>query len=163
VFAMIALVFRTFGFDTGALFSVYFFVNILSGQEYLSKSLLRYDWLLYIVAAVCLLDKGRHASSACFLALSAMMRIFPALLFYGAAVAIFRKAKATRTVDKKSIHFIVAAGATSLILFLLPAVSFGSILQPWQDFYSKASLHDSGVYVNHLGLRGIVLFEPSHL
>src|SRR5207342_356833 len=83
VLLMIAFVFGTFGFDVGALFSVYFFVNILSGHEYLSGSLLRYDWLLYIVVGVCLLDKGRYASSAFFLALSAMMRIFPVILFYG--------------------------------------------------------------------------------
>ena len=30
-------------------------------------------------------------------------------------------------------------------------------------FSAKTELHDSGVYVNHLGLRAIVLFEPSHL
>jgi hypothetical protein len=161
--AMIALVFRTFGFEMGALFSVYFFVSMLSGQEYLSGSFLRYDWLLYIVAAVCLLDKGRYASSAFFLTLSAMMRIFPALLFYGIAVAILRKAKTTRSVDRTSVRFILATGVTALGLFLLPALSLGSVLQPWKDFYAKADLHDNGVYVNHLGLRSIALFESSHL
>jgi hypothetical protein len=163
VLAMVVLVFRSFGFEMGALFSVYFFVNILSGHEYLSGSLLRYDWLLYIVAAVCLLDKGRYASSAFFLTLSAMLRIFPALLFYGVAVTIVQRVKAARTVDKLSARFVVAAAVTALVLFLLPAVSLGSVLQPWKDFYAKTSLHDSGVYVNHLGLRAMVLFEPSHL
>jgi hypothetical protein len=163
VLAMIALVFRTFGFDVGALFSVYFFVNILSGHEYISGSLLRYDWLLYIVVAVCLLDNGRYASAAFFLTLSAMLRIFPVVLFYGVAVTIFQKVKTTRTLDKSSKQFIFAAGVAALLLFLLPAVSLGSVLRPWQDFYAKTRLHDSGVYVNHLGLRGIVLFEPSHL
>ena len=163
VIAMVAIVFSAFGFEMGALFSVYFFVNILSGHEYISGSLLRYDWLLYIVAAVCLLHKGRYASSAFFLTLSAMMRIFPAVLFYGVAVTIFRKVRTTGTLDKQSMRFIATAGVTALVLFLLPAVSFGSVVQPWKDFFSKTSLHDSGVYVNHIGLRGVVLFEPSHL
>jgi hypothetical protein len=163
VFVMMVFVFRTFGFEAGALFSIYFFVNILSGHEYLSGSLLRYDWLLYIVAAVCLLDAGRQASAAFFLTLSAMLRIFPAVLFYGVAVRICQQLKTTGRFDKKSVQFILSAGATALALFVVPAVSVGSVLQPWKDFYAKTSLHDSGVYVNHLGLRGIVLFESSHL
>jgi hypothetical protein len=160
---MIALVFRTFGFEMGALFSVYFFVNILNDHDSISGSLLRYDWLLYIVAAVCLLESGRYAWSAFFLTLAAMLRVFPAVLFYGIAVAISRQVKATRALDEKSIRFILTAGVTALALFLLPSVSLGSILRPWKDFAAKAELHDSGVYVNHLGLRAIVLFEPSHL
>jgi hypothetical protein len=163
VVTMIVLVFRTFGFDMGGLFSIYFFVNILNDQGYISGSLLRYDWLFYIVVAVCLLEKGRYASSSFFLTLSAMMKVFPAVLFYGIGVTIFQKVKTTRTVDKKYIRFILTAGVTGLVLFLLPAVYLGSVLQPWKDFSAKTSLHDSGVYVNHLGLRGIVLFEPSHL
>jgi len=160
---MIELVFRTFGFDMGALFSIYFFVNILNDHDYISGSLLRYDWLFYIVVAVCLLEKGRYASSSFFLTLSAMIKVFPAVLFYGIGVAMFRKVNATRTVDKKYIRFIITAGVTGLVLFLLPAVQLGSVVQPWKDFAEKTTLHDSGVYVNHLGLRGIVLFEPSHL
>jgi hypothetical protein len=163
VAAMIALVFRTFGFEMGALFSTYFFVNILNDHEYISGSLLRYDWLLYVVAAVCLLERGRHASSAFFLTLAAMLRVFPAVLFYGVAVTMVQRSRATRTLDKQSVRFIATAAVTGLVLFLLPAVSLGSVVQPWKDFYAKTELHDSGVYVNHIGLRGIVLFEPSHL
>jgi hypothetical protein len=163
VIAMIVLVFRTFGFDMGALFSIYFFVNILNDHSSISGSLLRYDWLSYIVIAVCLLEKGRYTSSSFFLTLSAMMKVFPAVLFYGIGVTIFQKAKTTRNVDKKYLRFIFTAGVTALMLFLLPAVYFGSVLQPWKDFSTKMALHNSGVYVNHLGLRGIVLFEPSHL
>jgi hypothetical protein len=84
-------------------------------------------------------------------------------LFYGIGVTIFQKVKTTRTVDKKYIRFILTAGVTGLVLFLLPAVYFGSVLQTWKGFSTNMALHDSGVYVNHLGLRGIVLFEPSHL
>ena len=163
VLTMIALVFRTFGFEMGSLFSVYFFVSILSGHEYLSGSLLRYDWLLYIVAAVCLLDRRRYAAAAFFLTLSAMLRIFPAVLFFGVVVSIVQKVRAARSLDKSSLRFIVSAGATALALLVLPAASLGSVVQPWKDFYAKTALHDSGVYVNHLGLRGMVLFEPSHL
>jgi len=160
---MSGLVFRTFGFEMGALFSVYFCVNVLNPYDFISGCFLRYDWLFYIVVAVCLLERGRYASSAFFLALSAMIRIFPVVLFYGMAVIIFKNVKATRAVDKKHVRFILAAGVTGVALFLLPAVSLGSVLQPWKDFSEKIAFHDRGVYVNHLGLRGIALFEPSHL
>ena len=163
VLLMIALVFRSFGFELGALFSVYFFASILSGHEFLSGSLLRYDWLLYIVVAVCLLDSGRYAWAAFFLTLSAMLRIFPVVLFYGVAVTMFQKLRATRKIDKQTARFTVSAGATALLLFLLPATSLGSVTQPWEDFYGKISLHGSGVYVNHLGFAGVALFEPSQL
>jgi hypothetical protein len=92
-----------------------------------------------------------------------MLRVFPVLLFYGIGVAIFHKVKTTGTFDKKSRRFILTAGVTALALFFLPSISLGSVLRPWKDFFAKTELHDSGVYVNHLGLRGIVLFEPSHL
>jgi hypothetical protein len=164
VVAMSALVFRTFGFEMGALFSVYFCVNVLNPYDFISGSFLRYDWVFYLVVAVCLLERGRYASSAFFLTLAAMIRIFPLVLFYGMAVIIIKHARATRTVDKKHKRFIFAAGATAAALVLLPAVSLGSITrQPWTEFSEKISLHDKGVYVNHLGLRGIALFEPSHL
>jgi hypothetical protein len=163
VAAMVLVVFFTFGFEMGALFSVYFFVNILNDHSYISGGLLRYDWLFCIVAAVCLLEKKRHASAAFFLTVAAMMKVFPAVLFYGIGVAMVRKAKTARTVDRESRRFMLAAGVTSLALFLLPAVYFGSALQPWQDFSAKTALHDRGVYVNHLGLRGMALFERSQL
>jgi hypothetical protein len=163
VAAMIALVFRTFGFDVGALFAACFFVNILNDHEYISGSLLRYDWLFCIVAAVCLLEKRRYASSSFLLALSAMIKVFPAVLFYGIAVAIFQKWRSTRALGENFKRFILTAGVTGVVLFLLPAVYLGSVLQPWREFSAKTALHDSGVYVNHLGLRGIVIFEPSHL
>lgn len=163
VLAMLAIVFRTFGFEMGALFSIYFFVNILNDHGYISGGLLRYDWLLFIVAAICLLEKKRHASSAFFLTLSAMIRIFPLALFYGMGVLIFKKFRKTGAFDRASGRYIISAAVTALVLFLLPAVTLGSVLQPWKDFSSKTALHDSGVYVNHLGLRGMVLFEPSHL
>jgi hypothetical protein len=125
--------------------------------------LLRYDWLLYIVAAVCLLEKGHHASAAFFLTLAAMLRVFPALLFLGVAVVIFQKVVTARSVDRKFIQFGLATVATASVLFLLPAVSLGSVRQPWKDFSAKTELHDRGVYVNHVGLRAMLLFEPSHL
>jgi hypothetical protein len=161
--AMIAIVFHTFGLAMGALFSVYFFVNILNDQGYISGGLLRYDWLFCVVTAVCLLEKGRRASAAIFLTTAAMLKVFPAVLFYGIGVTIVRQVTTRRTVDKTSIRFVVAAAATALLLFALPALYLGSVLQPWQQFAAKTALHDRGVYVNHLGLRGVLLFEPSHL
>jgi len=161
--AMGVLVFRTFGFEMGALFSIYFCVNVLNAYDFISGSLLRYDWLFYIVVAACLLEKRRHAGSAFFLVLSAMLRVFPAALLYGMAIAIVRRVKTTGAMDGTSKKVILTAGVTAVALFVLPAVSFGSVLQPWKEFAANTELHDRGVYVNHLGLRGMVLFEPSHL
>lgn len=163
VVAMGALVFRTFGFELGALFSVYFCLNVLNASEFLSGCFLRYDWLFYVVVAVCLLERKRYASAAFFLTLSAMIRIFPAALFYGLAVIMFKNVRATGVVDRKFKRFIAAAGVTGAVLFLLPATFTGSVLQPWKDFAEKLHVHESGVYVNHLGFREIALFEPSHL
>jgi len=163
VLAMGALVFRTFGFEMGALFSVYFCVNVLNPYDFISGCFLRYDWLFFIVVAVCLLERGRYASSAFFLALATTIRIFPAVLFYGMAVIAFKQVRATGLVDAKLKRFILTAGVTGAVLFFLPSVSLGSVVQPWKEFSEKIAFHDRGVYVNHLGLRGIALFEPSHL
>lgn len=163
VAAMIALVFRTFGLPMGALFSVYFFVNILNDHGYISGGFLRYDWLFCVVAAVCLLEQGRHATGAFFLTAAAMLKVFPAVLFYGVGVTIFQRVRTARALDRASKRFVVAAGATCMVLFLLPAAYLGSVVQPWEEFGAKTALHDRGVYVNHLGLRGVLLFEPSHL
>ncbi|MET0340695.1 MAG: hypothetical protein ABW252_06820 [Polyangiales bacterium] len=163
VVAMATLVFTVFGFEMGALFSIFFSVNILNDHGYISGGLLRYDWLFCIVAAVCLLQRRRHAASAVFLTAAAMLKIFPVVLLYGAGVAIARKVTSRRALDGASVRFMVAAGVTSVVLFLLPAISLGSVLEPWEQFSAKTSLHNDGVYVNHLGLRGMMVFEPSHL
>lgn len=163
VVAMGALVFRTFGFEMGALFSAYFCVNVLNPYDFISGCFLRYDWLFYAVTAVCLLERKRYAASGFFLALSAMIRVFPAVLFYGMAVIVFKNLKATRALDARFKRFILAAAVTGAALFVLPATYLGSVLEPWQEFREKIAFHDTGVYVNHLGFRGIALFEPSHL
>jgi hypothetical protein len=163
VIAMSVLVFRTFGFDMGALFSVYFCVNVLNPYDFISGCFLRYDWLFYIVVAVCLLERGRYAWSAFFLTLAAMIRIFPAVLFFGMAIVILKNVRATRSLDRKYLRFVLTAAVTGSALFMLPAVSLGSVAQPWREFSERLEVHDNGVYVNHLGLRGIALFEPSHL
>jgi hypothetical protein len=160
---MIALVFRTYGLQLGGLFAVYFFANALNDHDYISGGLLRYDWLLCIVAAVCLLEKRRYGASAFFLTLATMTRVFPVVLFYGLGVAALREYRVTRAVNAGCARFALSAGATALALFLLPAAALGSVFEPWQEFAAKSALHDDGVYVNHLGLRGMLLFEPSHL
>lgn len=163
VIGMGVLVFHTFGFEMGALFSVFFCANYLNPYDYLSGCFLRYDWLFYLVAAVCMLERGRYAASAAFLTLSAMIRVFPAVLFFGMAVIIFKNVRATRALDAKHKRFILTATVTGTALFLLPAATQGSVLEPWQEFSKRLAIHDDGVYVNHIGLRGIALFEPSHL
>ena len=163
VLAMGAFVYWTFGFDTGTLFSVYFCVNILNAYDYISGSLLRYDWLFCIIAGVCLQKKKRYALSGVFLALAAVLRVFPALLFYGIAVKIVQGLIATRTIRKEHLRFALAAATATLALIVLPSVSLGAVVEPWKDFISNTQLHNAGVYVNHLGFRAIALFEPSHL
>ena len=158
---MLGLVFHTFGFEMGAVFSFFFYANALNDPEYVSGGLLRFDWLFCIVLAVCLLKKERYASSSFFLTLSTMIRVFPAALFSGIAISFFQTVRAARAVDGKLKRFVATAAATGVLLFALPAVSFGS--PQWNDFRTKIELHDSGVYVNHVGLRGILLFEPNHL
>ena len=163
VIAMALLVFRTFGLAMGALFSVYFCVNALNAYDYVSGSLLRYDWLLCIVAAVCGQARGRYALSGCLLALAAMLRVFPAVLFVGLGIVVIQRWRATRSVERSHVRFMIAAAVTGLALLVLPAVSLGSVVGPWKDFATNTALHSEGVYVNHLGFSGIALFEPSHL
>ena len=163
IVGMSVLVLRTFGFEAWALFSVYFCVNVLNPYDFISGCFLRYDWLFYLVLAVCLLERRRYAWSAFFLTLSSMIRVFPVLLFLGIAVLILKHVRTTRAVDAKHVRFVATAAITGAALFVLPAASLGSVVQPWQEFAKRLQVHDDGVYVNHLGLRGIALFEPSHL
>jgi hypothetical protein len=160
---MSVLVFYGFGFDIGALFSIYFCINYLNPYDFVSGGYLRYDWLFCIVVSASLLQRGRYASSAFFLTLAAMIRVFPAVLFYGVVVLAVKSFKATGKVDAKHVRFLVATAATATALFFLPATYLGSAVQPWKAFSENIGLHDDGIYVNHIGLRGIAIFEPSHL
>lgn len=84
----VVLLFWAFGWRVGAIASVFWGCNFPANFYWTGGAFLRQDWFFFITAAVCLARKRRFTWAGAALMWSALLRVFPVLLFGGAALII---------------------------------------------------------------------------
>jgi hypothetical protein len=72
-----AFVYRAFGLTASGLALLFVGVNYAHRYEFISGSLLRWDWLAYLLIGVSLVKIRRYRSAGFFLAYSSLLRVFP--------------------------------------------------------------------------------------
>ncbi len=119
-FALVVIMFVVLAYAFNAetmLFGLLFFLCTFSGRwPILGQSILRFDWLVALVLAVCMLKKGRHALSGVFLCYSALNRIFPAIFFWSYAVVVCVHFFKKRRPANEHIRFTVGAFIMLIVL-----------------------------------------------
>jgi hypothetical protein len=114
---------------------------------------LRQDWLLLVVAAVCLARRGFPAAAGVAIASAAALRLFPALLLVLPLVVIVRRRWRSGRVgrfDRRFVAGVVAGGAAWLAV---STAAFGA--ESWLAFRDHITLHRLTPLANHVGLRSI--------
>lgn len=162
-FVLVAVAFiviaRSFGIEA-TLFALLFFVTTFSGRwPILGHSILRFDWLVTLISAVCALKSRKNFWAGGLLMYSSLMRIFPAIFFFPYFFKIIVDFWRTKKIAKQHKQFL--AGAL-LVLFLL----FGASLLRFDSsvfLQSKENLllHNSPVsYSSHrVGLGDALFFR----
>jgi hypothetical protein len=114
---------------------------------------LRQDWLVLVVAAVCLARRGFPAAAGVAIASAAMLRLFPAVLVALPLVLIARRTwrdGRLRRFDRRFLVGVVGAGGVWL---LVSTVAFGA--DAWLAFRDHITLHRLTPLANHVGLRSV--------
>jgi hypothetical protein len=81
------MIWWAFGWRTLTVALIAFSTNFPSRWYWTGGSLLRWDWLFWMVAAVCLLKKERFFYAGMCLAYSTLLRIFPGFMFVAPLIA----------------------------------------------------------------------------
>ncbi len=91
IFGMIAMSLWAFGWRTTCVALAVFATNFPSRFYWTGGSLLRWDWLFYLVGGICLVKKERPLLGGFFLGYSTLLRIFPLFVFSGPLLLLARQ------------------------------------------------------------------------
>jgi hypothetical protein len=93
-FFIVGIIFMSwwaFGWRTMCVALAVFATNFPSRFYWTGGSLLRWDWLFYLVGGVCLVKKERPLLGGFFLGYSTLLRIFPLFIFSGPILVLIRQ------------------------------------------------------------------------
>jgi hypothetical protein len=163
-----AAIWRCFGYRSMAVVMVVFGANdfIMYGTNW-GGATLRHDWLMLIGLGACTLKRQRWALGGFLLALSTMIRAFPAVTLVGAALPslwwVVDRRRATRRWPRlRELHDAQRPIVTVLGVALLTAVALVALtslrwsLAAWADWLVKVAQLNADSHANSIALRGLV-------
>lgn len=157
VVVMFVLIGKTFGANA-VIYSLLFFVVTFSGRwPILGQSLLRFDWLAALAAAMCMLKKERFALAGALVMYATLSRVFPVLffipLFFYSAFNIFRNGRAGRQAKD------LIAGAALIFIIMVAA----ALIYPGQASFQQSGrnlqMHAQTYSSHRVGLGDAVFFR----
>jgi hypothetical protein len=168
-------IWRCFGFRTMAVVMVVFGANdfIMYGTNW-SGSTLRHDWLMYIGLGACALKRQRWALGGFFLALSTLIRAFPAITLVSVAFPalwwLYERHRAAgrwpslseiRTEQRPTLRVLGAALLTAVLLVAVTAAQWS--LPAWTDWLAKVAKLNADAHGNSVALRSLIAgWETGH-
>jgi hypothetical protein len=158
--ATIAIIWWAFGWRVLSVGLVVFATNFPSRFYWTGGSFLRWDWLFYLVAAVCLLRKDRPRLAGAALAYSTLLRVFPMFIFLGPGLALGWHFWKHRRLERRYLNFFAgAAVAVALLMPLSLGVSGG--VTAYKQFVHNTNKHKETPLTNYVGLRTVMAWRPS--
>jgi len=149
---MFFTIYKAFDSQT-ALFSMLYWGSTFTFVfSFTGASMLRHDWIVYLVIAICCLKMRKAEAAGLFYALSSGLRIFPVL--FGLPVAagyvmknlLFQHPSDLATGRQNPLadngsKFIVAAAACGAAIFLCTLIFVPGHLGSWPEFVAKLKVH----------------------
>ena len=151
--AAFALVYWAFGLEACALMALLLGVGGPWDFRYTGGAFARIPWFFTTVAAVCLVKKGYQAWGGGTLVASAMLRLFPAMLFGGVALTAAVRAVRQRTITRA--HMRLALGALIGLAVLVPVSMSSGGPRIYAEFMANTERHASTPLTNHAGVRAL--------
>jgi len=162
VVALSLMIWWAFGWRTLTIALIAFSTNFPSRWYWTGGSLLRWDWLFWMVASVCLLKKERYFYGGMCLAYTTLLRIFPVFLFVAPLIAAVYHYVKHRQIEKRYLRFFVGAAAAVAILVPVSVVTSGGV-QAYPAFVRNTIKHSETPLTNYMGLRTVVNYRPSEV
>lgn len=158
--AMWGVVWWAFGWRATCAALIYWGTNFPARFYWNGGSMLRYDWLVWLVVGVCLLKKEKHFSAGAALTYATLLRIFPG--FVVAAVilkVLYRMARERRFVLARE-HQVFAAGCIAALLVLIPLSGWAmNGLDAWPQFAHNSQKHLKTALTNNMGLKTVLGYD----
>jgi len=151
-----------FGWRVLAIALLIFATNFPSRFYWTGGSYLRWDWLFWMIASVCLLKKQRPVAGGVALSYTSLLRIFPIFLFVAPVLAAVYHLVRHRKMHPTYMRFFIGAalGAALLIPAGMAVVGRAST---YQDFVRNTLKHTETALTNNMGLRTVVAYRPSEV
>ncbi|HEX4335170.1 MAG TPA: hypothetical protein VH062_04610 [Polyangiaceae bacterium] len=160
LFVALGAVAWAFGAPVAALAVVVFACNPLSEYSWVGGGFLRELWVSSLVVGLCFLKKERPVVAGVFLAVSALLQLFPGACLFALAVSLAVDAAMRRSLDRQSIRVLAAAAVTLALLVPLSTVMAGRS-GAWTAFAANTEKHASTPSGNLVGLPTALSFRMS--
>jgi hypothetical protein len=156
-----AVVAWAFGLRTAFLMAIFVGTHYLLSWGHLKGALLRVDFAMCSVLAVCLVKKRHYKTAGALLGWAILSRVFPAFFLVGPCVLLAWNWLRHRTVQRTWLGLLASCAATVLLVGLGSCLYFGDV-EIWREWANKISLHYVGGSDWDLGYRTIVEASFGH-
>ncbi len=155
LFAAVAAVAWAFGPRTAFLLVIFVGTHYLMSWGHLKGALLRTDFAMGSVLAVCLVKKKRYKLAGAFLGWAILSRIFPAFFLVGPVALLARGWLCDRKSQRTWLAMLGTCAATVVLVVVGSCLYFGGT-EIWRDWAHKITLHVAGGSDWDLGYRTVV-------
>jgi hypothetical protein len=163
VFLMVmwGFVWWAFGWRAACAAMIFWGTNHFARFGWTSASLLRHEWLLFTVAAICLVRKGRTLVGGMAITYAALLRVFPGLLVLGIVMneAYEMRRKRTWIPSRPFQGFVIGCLVCLAIAPPLSVLATGRGWSVWNEFADNSRRHVETPLSNNMGLVALVAFD----
>lgn len=156
------MIWWAFGWRVLTVALIAFSTNFPSRWYWTGGSLLRWDWLFWMGASVCLAKKERYFYAGMCLSYSTQLRIFPGFLFVAPLLAFGYHFWKTRELEKRFLRFFMGAAVAVVVLVPISVVTAGGV-DAYPAFVRNTIKHQATPLTNYMGLRTVVNYRPSEV
>jgi hypothetical protein len=146
-----------FGLETCCFALLFWGVQFPANGYFTGGAFLRQDWLLYLVLAACLLRKHYWGLAGASLAMSSLLRVFPAIFFAGIGVVTVTYFLKHRRFAPHHLRVFTGAAVASVIL-VAGSVSVAGV-DSYGNFVRHIELHHRTPLTNNMGLPVLLSFS----
>jgi hypothetical protein len=152
--AMWVVVWWAFGWQSTCVALLYWGYNFPARFYWNGGSMLRYDWMLWLVVGICFLRKRWHFAGGMALTYATLLRVFPGFVVAALVLkALARMIRLRKLVISRG-HATFAAGCITAMLILIPASSWSTNgLDAWVEFAHNSDKHLKTALTNNMGLK----------
>ena len=155
---MFGLITWAFGWRVTCVALLFFGTNAPALYFWTGGAYLRQDWLLWAMVGICLLKRGKPFLGGASLAVSALLRVFPAGFLVAIGLRILWILFRERRIDP--IGARIVAGAALAVALLIPASSMvAGGFSAWSMFLKNTVKHAGTPLTNDMGLRTVLSFR----
>ncbi len=152
-----ALVLWAFGPEAFGVAGVFFLAHVPSASVWTLGSLSRFDWLLLLIAGFVALKKRSPALAGAAWAVSTVLRVFPLVVFFGAALTLFAD-RGTRAGRSRELgRLFLGAAVAAALTFGLSTAALGP--ESWSGWKENLDRHARSTSANLIGLSALASYR----